>query len=114
MCTEYNKTAIVAAVAASDICVIAVGLGANVESEGRDREAAGLALPGQQNALVADAIAAAKAKGIPIIALLFVAGPVDPALFDEADVGCLPCSQHPKLTLTLPQVQPSRSDGMPA
>jgi hypothetical protein len=36
-----------------------------------------------QNNLTADAIAAAKAKGIPIIALLFVAGPVDPTLFDE-------------------------------
>ena len=35
MCTAYNKTAVVAAVAASDVCVIAVGLGANVESEGR-------------------------------------------------------------------------------
>ena len=85
MCTEYNKTAVVAAVAASNVCVIAVGLGANVESEGRDREAAGLALPGQQNTLVADAIVAAKARGIPIIALLFVAGPVDPVLFAEAD-----------------------------
>ena len=62
-----------------------------IAPEGRDREAAGLALPGLQNTLVADAIAAAKAKGIPIIALLFVAGAVDPELFAEADaiVDCL-------------------------
>ena len=63
-----------AAISASDLCVIAVGLGSNVESEGRDREAQGLALPGLQNNLTTDAIAAAKAKDIPIIALLFVAG----------------------------------------
>lgn len=71
--------------------MLAVGLGANVESEGRDREKLGLALPGLQNQLVADAIAAAKAKDIPVIALLFVAGPVDPLLFADADaiIDCL-------------------------
>ena len=46
------------------MCVVAVGLGANVESEGRDREKAGLALPGHQNDLVKDAIAAAHAEPI--------------------------------------------------
>ena len=85
MCRTYNKSAVVEAVAAADICVLAVGLGSNVESEGRDREKAGLALPGYQNSLVQDAIAAAKARGIPVIALLFVAGPVDPSLFAQAD-----------------------------
>ena len=85
MCTAYNKSAVEDAVAAADICVLAVGLGANVESEGRDREKAGLSLPGHQNALVQDAIAAAKARGIPVVALLFVAGPVDPLLFEQAD-----------------------------
>jgi beta-glucosidase len=64
---------------------VAVGLGADVESEGRDREAQGLALPGLQNQLVADAIGTAKKKDITVVVLLFVAGPVDPALFDDAD-----------------------------
>ena len=54
-------------------------------SEGRDRQALGLALPGKQNALVRDAIAAARKQRIRVVALLFVAGPVDPALFAEAD-----------------------------
>ena len=42
-----------------------------------------------QNALVADAIAAA--AGRPVVALVFAAGPVDPALFDGAGavVDCL-------------------------
>ena len=46
-----------------------------------------MALPGQQNQLVKDAIAAAKAHQppLPVVALLFMAGPVDPSLFDEAD-----------------------------
>ena len=73
-CKTYSKSSVLAAISASDLCVIAVGLGSNVESEGRDREAQGLALPGLQNNLTTDAIAAAKAKNIPIIALLFVAG----------------------------------------
>ena len=59
------------------------------ESEGRDRQKLGLALPGMQNALVADAIASA--AGRPVVALVFAAGPVDPALFDGAGavVDCL-------------------------
>ena len=84
MCPVYNKSAVVGAIADAEVCVLAVGLGANVESEGRDREKAGLALPGFQNDLVRDAVAAARAKGIPVIAMLFVAGPVDPALFAQA------------------------------
>ena len=85
MCRGYNKSTMVDAVAEADVCIVAVGLGANVESEGRDREAQGLALPGQQNNLTRDAIDAAKAKGIPVVVLLFVAGAVDPLLFAEAD-----------------------------
>jgi hypothetical protein len=62
-----------------------------VESEGRDRQSLGLALPGKQNQLVRDAIAASKARHIPVVVLLFVAGPVDPMLFSEADavIDCL-------------------------
>ena len=55
-------------------------------SEGRDRQALGLALPGKQNALVWDAIAAARKQRIRVVALLFVAGPVDPALFAEVPI----------------------------
>ena len=40
----------------------------------RDRESKGLALPGLQDQLVHDTIAAAKSRKIPVIALLFVAG----------------------------------------
>jgi beta-glucosidase len=85
MCESYDKASVVAAVAAADVVVLAVGLGANVESEGLDRESHGLALPGKQNSLVADTIGAANAEGVPVVALLFVAGPVDPTLFDDAD-----------------------------
>ena len=84
MCDHYNASAVAAAIASADVVVVAVGLGSNVESEGRDRARAGLALPGPQNALVSDALAAASARRLPAVALLFVAGPVDPALFDTA------------------------------
>jgi len=85
MCEGYNRTEVIEAIRGSNLCVLTVGLGSNVESEGRDREALGLALPGQQNVLVRDAIAAAKKEKIPVVALLFVAGPVDPELFAEVD-----------------------------
>eukprot|EP01043_Picozoa_sp_COSAG02_P020391 COSAG02_NODE_1005_length_15270_cov_11.414607_7_plen_714_part_00 len=90
-CKSYDKSKVTSAIKNAELCIIAVGLGANVESEGRDRQSLGLALPGKQNALVADAIAASKAKNIPVIALLFVAGPVDPLLFAQADavIDCL-------------------------
>lgn len=85
MCEDYNKTAVANAVRDADAVVLAVGLGSNVESEGRDREAYGMALPGLQNELVEDVVAAARASTVPVIALLFAAGPVDPGLFDHVD-----------------------------
>lgn len=90
-CKSYDKSQVTSAIDKAELCIIAVGLGANVESEGRDRQSLGLALPGKQNSLVTDAIAASKAKNIPVIALLFVAGPVDPLLFAQADavIDCL-------------------------
>ena len=33
MCEGYNRTAVEEAVSGSDLCVMAVGLGSNVESE---------------------------------------------------------------------------------
>lgn len=101
-CKSYNSSAVTAAIAGSDLVILAVGLGANVESEGRDREKNGLNLPGKQNDLVKDAIVAAKSKGVPVIALLFVAGPVDPALFDGADavIDCLYPAEMTGLAIT--------------
>ena len=84
MCDEYNSTAVKEAIVGADLVIVAVGLGSNVESEGRDREKAGLALPGFQNALVHDALDSAQSQGIPSVALVFAAGPVDPSLFGKA------------------------------
>ena len=42
MCAGYNATAVTEAVSGADVVVLAVGLGANVESEGRDRQKLGL------------------------------------------------------------------------
>eukprot|EP01052_Picozoa_sp_SAG31_P076970 SAG31_NODE_36301_length_314_cov_1.209302_1_plen_85_part_01 len=55
-CQKYDNVSVIRAVSEAELCIVAVGLGSNVESEGRDREAHGLALPGLQNQLVKDAI----------------------------------------------------------
>lgn len=48
MCPSVDNTSVVTAVAGADVVLLAVGLGSGVESEGKDREAMGLALPGRQ------------------------------------------------------------------
>ena len=67
MCERYNRSDVEDAIlhGGAEVVVLAVGLGANVESEGRDREARGLALPGLQNNLTRDAMAAAKVRKTP-------------------------------------------------
>ena len=81
-CTDYKgfDPAIFEGAAA---VVIAAGLGSSFESEDRDR--ATMQLPGSQPALVADAIAAAHAQGVPAIVVLFSAGPVAVSDLDGAD-----------------------------
>eukprot|EP00041_Stephanoeca_diplocostata_P028922 m.838661 g.838661 ORF g.838661 m.838661 type:complete len:836 (-) comp23463_c0_seq5:1378-3885(-) len=75
-CQHYDHAAVSTAVATPGIkaVVIAVGLGSHFETEGKDRP--DMNLPGQQNQLVQDAIAAARTRNVPAIVVFFVAGPV--------------------------------------
>ena len=66
----------------STVIVLAVGLGFQFESEGKDRP--NMRLPGHQPDLVDDVHSIAESRGDAVVSLLFVAGPVDPAPFDRS------------------------------
>ncbi|XP_077989175.1 uncharacterized protein LOC144443528 [Glandiceps talaboti] len=72
-CSLYDAEAVEAAVKDTDLVVVCLGTGANIESESHDRS--NLTLPGQQQRLLQDTVKFAKGK--PVILLLFNAGPLD-------------------------------------
>ncbi|KAJ1176806.1 hypothetical protein NDU88_002073 [Pleurodeles waltl] len=73
LCTKYSPAEVKEVAKSSDIIIVCLGTGISFESEGNDRM--NLALPGFQNELLKDAVAAA--AGRPTILLLFNAGPLD-------------------------------------
>ncbi len=73
-CTNYDSSAIKAAVAHSDIVIVCLGTGQDIESEGNDR--ASIDLPGHQLDLLKDTTYNI-GNGVPVILLLFNAGPLD-------------------------------------
>ncbi|CAG5114563.1 unnamed protein product, partial [Candidula unifasciata] len=88
-CTSYNPEIIMDAVAAANLVFVALGTGQAVEAEGRDR--ANLNLPGNQSALLTDALL--YSNNSPVVLLLFNAGPLNLTLFDPVDriVAILEC-----------------------
>ncbi|ELU13850.1 hypothetical protein CAPTEDRAFT_222124 [Capitella teleta] len=73
VCGTYNKSETLNAVRHSDLVIIALGTGQAVEKEGKDRRDA--ELPGHQLQLLKDAVTAA--EGVPVVLLLFNAGPLN-------------------------------------
>ncbi|XP_013395228.1 probable beta-D-xylosidase 7 [Lingula anatina] len=72
-CEEYNNETILETVSKTQIIFLCLGTGAMVETEGKDRT--DLQLPGNQPQLLKDVMQAA--NGIPIVLLLFNAGPLE-------------------------------------
>ncbi len=73
-CTSYNSSEIKLAVGGCDMVIICLGTGQEIETEGLDRP--NLHLPGHQFDILKDA-AYYSDTGVPIILLLFNAGPLD-------------------------------------
>ncbi|KAK7108534.1 uncharacterized protein [Littorina saxatilis] len=73
-CNVYNSSAVLKAISGTDINFVVLGTGQAVEREGHDR--ADTELPGQQKALLQDVINNSPLH-VPIILLLFNAGPVN-------------------------------------
>ncbi|GAB6019394.1 hypothetical protein CHUAL_000978 [Chamberlinius hualienensis] len=72
-CVDYDSASVLSAIATAEIIFICIGTGPLVEAEGNDRSE--LTLPGQQATLVRDVIAA-NTGNVPIVLLLYTAGPV--------------------------------------
>lgn len=72
-CDTYNPDEVKNAVADTQLVIVCLGTGTDLESEMRDRT--DLALPGKQLQLLQDAVK--YADGAPVILLLFNAGPLD-------------------------------------
>ncbi|XP_035825801.1 beta-xylosidase/alpha-L-arabinofuranosidase 1 [Aplysia californica] len=72
-CKSYNDDDIKKAVQGSEVVVVALGTGSDLESEGNDRS--NISLPGQQLALLQAAVKYAKNQ--IVILLLFSAGPLN-------------------------------------
>lgn len=81
VCRKYSPAEVKAVAQSSDIIIVCLGTGISVESEGNDRM--NLSLPGFQNDLLKDAVAAA--AGRPTILLLFNAGPLDITWAKQSD-----------------------------
>ncbi|KAK7108531.1 uncharacterized protein [Littorina saxatilis] len=79
-CRSYNSSAVKAAISGSDINFVVLGTGQAVEAEGHDRP--DIELPGQQKTLLMDVIKNT-AENIPIVLLLFNAGPVNISFADQ-------------------------------
>ena len=73
-CANYNWEDVEKAVRDANLVIVCLGTGQAVESEGNDR--ADLDLPGKQLQLLQDA-AYFKEHRVPVILLLFNAGPLD-------------------------------------
>ncbi|KAK7480737.1 hypothetical protein BaRGS_00027998 [Batillaria attramentaria] len=79
-CTSYNSSDVIKAVTGTEITIVALGTGQSVEAEGHDRP--DIELPGQQKQLLMDVINNTPEK-VPIILLLFNAGPVNISFADQ-------------------------------
>ncbi len=73
-CTHYNSSVLKVAVAHTDIVIVCLGTGQEIESEGKDR--ASIDLPGHQLDILKDTTHYI-GDGVPVILLLFNAGPLD-------------------------------------
>lgn len=83
-CTSIDTAAIKTAASAADVLVFLVGTGEKIESEVVDHGiGATLNLPGQQEKLIATAIAVAPAK--PVVIILFTTSPKNGAWMEDAD-----------------------------
>ncbi|XP_050401329.2 uncharacterized protein LOC126818152 [Patella vulgata] len=73
-CKDYDQTGIINAVNNTDIVFVCLGLGNDVEKEGKDR--ADITLPGHQLQLLQDAVQNSPSSA-PVVLILLNAGPVD-------------------------------------
>ncbi|GAB1598992.1 probable beta-D-xylosidase 6 [Argonauta hians] len=78
-CNSYNAAEVEHAISDSQLVIVCLGTGRELEREGCDRE--NLDLPGKQLQLLQDSVKAA--KGIPLVVLLFSAGPLDVSWADK-------------------------------
>ncbi|KAK3600408.1 hypothetical protein CHS0354_026641 [Potamilus streckersoni] len=78
-CTNYSVSDIQNAVRGTQLVIVCLGTGDELESEDRDR--ANMELPSNQTQLMYDVIK--YSSGTPIILILFNAGPVNIIMFDE-------------------------------
>ncbi|KAK3600409.1 hypothetical protein CHS0354_026642 [Potamilus streckersoni] len=78
-CKEYSSGDIQNAVRGTQLVIVCLGTGDELESEGNDRSS--MELPSNQTQLMYDVIK--YSSGTPIILILFNAGPVNITLFDE-------------------------------
>ncbi|CAI9716957.1 probable beta-D-xylosidase 5 [Octopus vulgaris] len=79
-CTSYNASEIEHAVSSSELVIVCLGTGKQMEREGCDRK--NLDLPGKQLQLLQDAVKFAKYS--QIVVLLFSAGPLDVSWADKS------------------------------
>ncbi|KAK3600407.1 hypothetical protein CHS0354_026640 [Potamilus streckersoni] len=77
-CTNYSTDDIKKAVQGTQLAIVCLGIGLELESEDNDRSS--MELPGNQSQLLQDAINFG--NGAPVILLLFNAGPVNITMFD--------------------------------
>ncbi|XP_038072709.1 probable beta-D-xylosidase 6 [Patiria miniata] len=80
VCDQYNKTAVMDAVVGTDLVIVCLGTGTQVENQGLDRH--NMSLPGYQLELLQNAVKYAVGK--PLILLLFNAGPLDIVWADQS------------------------------
>ncbi|KAK7108535.1 hypothetical protein V1264_016267 [Littorina saxatilis] len=79
-CSTYNSSAVFKAISGTDINFVVLGTGQAIEREGNDRP--DTELPGQQKTLLQDVINNTPPH-VPIILLLFNAGPVNISIADQ-------------------------------
>ncbi|XP_064618402.1 uncharacterized protein LOC135482379 [Liolophura sinensis] len=72
-CTQYNQGEVLDSMKNSEIVVVCLGTGVDIETESKDRR--DLNLPGNQLRILQDVVT--HSNGAPVILLLFTGGPID-------------------------------------
>lgn len=114
-CTDYNENEIKKAVKDTQLIIVCLGTGKEIEMEGHDRE--NLNLPGKQLQLLQDAVK--YGPGIPVVLLIFSAGPLDISWADQsphisAIVQCFFPAQATGTALYMMLVNNQRTDSNPS
>lgn len=81
-CETYNSDEVAMAIEGSQLVIVCVGTGQELESEGNDKR--DMSFPGNQSAIILDAANLARGK-MPMILLIFSAGPLNMSILDSYD-----------------------------